>query len=700
MIPKDYLERVYAGFLGMNIGIRLGAPIEPLEWTFERIEEVYGDVRGYLKEYKTFSADDDANGPAFFIRALYDDAKSRELTAEDVGRAWLNYTRFGIGMFWWGGEGISTEHTAYMNLQRGILPPHSGSAEKNGLTLAEQIGGQIFVDTWGLLFPGNPESAADYAARAASVSHDKNGIYGARFIAACIAEAFQAESVMDVIVNGLKTIPSDSTYAKIVNEVIDYHWEHPEDFRACRNFLEENWGYDKYPGVCHIIPNAGVCILALLYGKGNFERTIEIAAMCGWDTDCNAGKIGTIVGVWNGIGKIPQHYRRPINDFIVLSSVSGYLNIMDIPTFSKELALLGCRLSKQPPPNGLISSFKENQIYFDFTLPGSTHGFQTDFPFKTFIRHNRDKGYQTRGSLEVFIDRMVEGEASKVFYKPFPRRKDFNDEKYKPSFAPKACSGQTVSMQLFLDKWQGEEFLVTPYVRNTFNEMDIKLESLPLHNQAWNKIEFTIPDTDGAIIDEVGFIIESPSPLLNRAFGKLYLDEFQIYGKSSYKIDFSKQAVEFQSVTPFAHHMGNVSLEQGEMRCFSDTECSSFTGNYYSKNYKYSATIKPLSGEHHSLIFRAEGIYRHYKAGFDGKNNVSLLVNDFGLTRLIEVPFTWRYGEEYRFEVICSENLIRFLIDGKQIFSMEDDRYQRGMFGFSVLGKGEALLSKAEIEEL
>lgn len=700
MIPKDYLERVYAGFLGMNIGIRLGAPVEPLEWTFERIEEVYGDVRGYLKEYKTFSADDDANGPVFFIRALYDDAADRELTAEDVGRAWLNYTRFGIGMFWWGGEGISTEHTAYMNLQRGTLPPHSGSAEKNGLTLAEQIGGQIFVDTWGLLFPGNPNKAADFAGKAASVSHDKNGIYGARFIAACIAEAFQAESVMDIVVSALNTIPFDSTYAKIVNEVIDFHWEHPDDFRACRIFLEENWGYDKYPGVCHIIPNAGVCILALLYGKGSFERTIEIAAMCGWDTDCNAGKIGTIVGVWNGIGKIPHHYRQPINDFIILSSVSGYLNIMDIPTFSKELSMLGYKLSNLHPPNELISSFKEDQIYFDFTLPGSTHGFQTDFPFKTFIRHNSSKGYQTKGSLELFIDRMVEGEASKVFYKPFHRRKDFNDEKYKPSFAPKACCNQTVSMQLFLDKWQGEEFQVTPYVRNTFNKMNMKLAPITLNNQAWNKIEFTIPDTDGAIIDEVGFIIESPSPLLKRAFGKLYLDEFQIYGKSSYKIDFSKQAVEFQSVTPFAHHMGSVSLEQEEMRCFSVTECSSFTGNYYSKNYKYSANVQPLSGEHHSLIFRAEGIHRHYKAGFEGKNNVSLLVNDFGLTRLIEVPFTWTYGKKYRFEVICSENVIEFLIDGNQIFSMENDRYQRGMFGFSVLGKGEALLSQAEIEEL
>lgn len=65
LIPEDYLERVYAGFLGMNAGIRLGAPVEPLEWTYERIHDVYGEINGYLKDYNVFSADDDANGPAF-----------------------------------------------------------------------------------------------------------------------------------------------------------------------------------------------------------------------------------------------------------------------------------------------------------------------------------------------------------------------------------------------------------------------------------------------------------------------------------------------------------------------------------------------------------------------------------------------------------------------------------------------------------
>ena len=223
MIPKQYVETVYAGFIGMNIGIRLGAPIEPVAWTYERIRDVYGDIRDYVKPYTTFAADDDANGPVFFIRALYDDATDRELEPEDVGKAWLNYAREGIGMFWWGGEDISTEHRAYVNLRKGIPAPRSGSIEVNGTEMAEQIGGQIFIDSWGLLFPGQAEKAADYAEKAASVSHDGNGLYGARFMAACIAKAFDASSMDEIIAEGLRMIPDDSTYARVVHAVMDFH---------------------------------------------------------------------------------------------------------------------------------------------------------------------------------------------------------------------------------------------------------------------------------------------------------------------------------------------------------------------------------------------------------------------------------------------------------------------------------------------
>ncbi|WP_338778560.1 ADP-ribosylglycohydrolase family protein [Metabacillus sp. FJAT-52054] len=688
MQTEQYLEKVYAGFLGMNIGIRLGAPVEPREWTYEKIRDVYGEIKGYIKDYQMFSADDDANGPVFFIRALLDDAVDRELEPQDVGRAWLNYCREGIGMLWWGGEQVSTEHRAYSNLKKGIPAPQSGSAEINGLVLAEQIGGQIFIDTWGLIFPGNPEKAAEYAEKAASVSHDGNGLYGARFIAACIARAFTADSMEEIIESGLAQIPEECEYARLAKAVISFYKRNPEDFRLCYHYVEEEWGYHKYPGECHIIPNAGVCILSLLYGNGNLARTVEIATMCGWDTDCNAGNVGTICGVFSGLQEIPPHYRKPINDTIVTSSVSGYLNILDIPTFVKELAMLKYQVDREEPPRHLKEAVKHGEVYFDFLLPGSTHGFRTNNPFKAILRHSRERGFQNKGSLEILFDRMISGDSSRIFWKPFYRREEFNDEKYKPVFSPKAYSGQTVSAQIFLDQWRGEKITLTPYVRDTYTKNEQYLPPIQLKNQSWQEAAFIIPDTKGSLIDEIGYKISSDSPTYNRAFGKLFIDEFHIHGAADYTIDFSKQCREFGSVTPFAHHRGEWSLEGDALICKSADSCSSYTGNYYSTDYSYSVDVTPIEGTSHLLLFRAQGIMRHYLAGFDGEGRISFIRNDFGYKKMETVSFEWEHGVTYTFRIECSGSSFHFFINNQSVLTAEDGLFTHGMYGFGFLSGG------------
>ena len=139
-MERETLEKLYAGLIGMDAGMRLGAPVENPFWTYERLQSYYGDIRGYLREQRYYTADDDVNGPLIFVRALADNAMPETLAPETVGETWLNYTRRGMGMFWWGGEDVSTEHRAYMNLRRGVKAPRSGSIEENGKTAAEQIG--------------------------------------------------------------------------------------------------------------------------------------------------------------------------------------------------------------------------------------------------------------------------------------------------------------------------------------------------------------------------------------------------------------------------------------------------------------------------------------------------------------------------------------------------------------------------------
>jgi ADP-ribosylglycohydrolase len=184
-LPPNYEEKVYAGVLGKIIGVYLGRPVE--QWTYEKIAEVWGEVDHYLPGKgggPLIATDDDITGTFTFLRTLEDEGYSRDITPEQVGNNWLNYTIERKTIFWWGGLGNSSEHTAYMRLKSGIKAPHSGSIATNGKVIAEQIGAQIFIDGWAMVAPGDPEFAVDLARRAASVSHDGEAIYGAQVVAA------------------------------------------------------------------------------------------------------------------------------------------------------------------------------------------------------------------------------------------------------------------------------------------------------------------------------------------------------------------------------------------------------------------------------------------------------------------------------------------------------------------------------------
>lgn len=696
MIQSDYLHRVYSGLLGMNIGIRLGAPVEPGAWTDERIKRFYGDITGYVKDFKNFAADDDANGPVFFLRAWGDRKHSGALTPADVADAWLNYTREGIGMFWWGGYGVSTEHTAYLNLKAGIEAPRSGSTATNGLIMSEQIGGQIFIDTWGLIFPGDAHNAAQYAMTAASVSHDGNGIYGAGFIAACIAKAFLTDNIDAIIDAGLAEIPADCTYAKVTAAVREHHRAHPDDWRSCLTLLQQQWGYDKYTGVCHMIPNAGVCVMSLLYGKA-LARGVEIATMAGWDTDCNAGNVGTILGVAGGIACVPDHYRKPINDGIVLSGISGYLNIQDIPTYAREVAAIGYAAMGEEVPQGLLIT--PGELHFDFSLPGSTHNLRLSGSNSCSLRHSDSVFNTGNGSAEMLFDRMSRGQRCKVYYKPFYRRDDFDDERYMPVFSPTAYPGQRVTMTVKADRMSGESIILNPYVRNSSTKQDILLEGMVIKDDAWREISFVIPQLDGAMTDEIGLLFEANSPAKNKDMGCLYIDSFHVTGKADYTISIAKQKKELASITPFSHNHGSWDIENGQMESMCLEHAEAMTGSYYMTDLSVTGELTPHTGTSHLVSARVQGALRGYYGGFSG-GSLAILRNDSGMTTLASCTFDRQYDRTYSVCLTTVGDKLTLSVDGKELLRATDSTHAYGMAGYAMYSLGRCGFGNMTITEL
>src|ERR1700733_7287926 len=367
-ISADYLERVYAGVLGKLIGVYLGRPFEG--WTYQRIMKELGLIEYYVHD--RFDAplvvtDDDVAGTFTFIRALEDYGVKPGLSAEEIGKAWLNSIVEQRSILWWGGNGNSTEHTAWLNLKRGVKAPHSGSIATNGRAVAEQIGAQIFIDGWALVAPGQPRLAAKFAEAAGSVSHDGEAVHAAKLLAAMEAEAFLSSDIDHLIDVGLSVIPGNSLIARLVADVRAWSVEFA-DWRDARQKIEDYYGYDKFPGNCHVVPNHALIILALLYSRGDFHRAMTIVNTCGWDTDCNSGNVGCLIGVMHGLKGLEggPDWRGPLADRTLISASDGGYAINDAARIAYDIANLGLQragLAALPPP-------KEG-AQFHFSLSGS-----------------------------------------------------------------------------------------------------------------------------------------------------------------------------------------------------------------------------------------------------------------------------------------------------------------------------------------
>ncbi len=350
-LPQDYVERVYAGVLGKLIGVYLGRPFEGA--SYEKILEDLGKIWYYVHEKRgvpLIVTDDDITGTFTFMRAMEDYGNSRDLSAKQIGHAWLNYLIEERTILWWGGLGNSTEHTAYLRLKHGIEAPDSGSIALNSQVVAEQIGAQIFIDGWAMMAPNDPVFAADLARRAGSVSHDGEAIYGAQGLAAMESQAF-VESDLDVLLDtGLSVIPQDSVIARMIRDLRALRQREP-DWQKAFLWLREHYGYDKYGGNVHMVPNHGVMILSLLYGDDDFQKTMMIVNTCGWDTDCNSGNIGCLMGIKNGLAGLESgpDYRGPVADRLYLPTADGGSAVTDAVIQTYKIVNMGRALQGMEP---------------------------------------------------------------------------------------------------------------------------------------------------------------------------------------------------------------------------------------------------------------------------------------------------------------------------------------------------------------
>lgn len=183
----------------------------------------------------------------------------------------------------------------------------------------EWIGAQIRIDHYAYYNAGDPLAAAKAAFSDANFSHTKNGIYGAMFCAALIAAAFTEKDIKRCIEIALSVIPQKSR----LYEDICFSVRIAEEAETEEDVYRKLWDRFRKLHPVHTNNNAAVCAASLIFGKGDYVKSVAMAVGAGWDTDCNGATVGSFMGALLGIEAIPGYLKNPLNDTLY-SSVCGF----------------------------------------------------------------------------------------------------------------------------------------------------------------------------------------------------------------------------------------------------------------------------------------------------------------------------------------------------------------------------------------
>lgn len=322
-ISRDELrDKLYAFWLGQMVGNIYGLPHEnqyidkPGPATFPY---GYSGNLERLKETDGAFSDDDTD--IEYIYLLQMEKHGPEPTYRQLTDAWLHHIR----------ERVWLANRAALGLMHfGYTPPYTGRKDLNPHWF--QIDPQLINEIWGATAPGMVTYAAQKSAWAARITNDDWGIEPTIHYGAMFAAAFFESDVKKLIDAGLAALPPNSRFATTINDVKRLYEEYPDDWQRARQEIAKKY-YHEEPLETRTIWNANLnaaCgILALLYGDGDFQRTLDLACAMGFDADNQAATMSGLLAVAGGTKVIPRNllypiaeWEKPFND--IYRNVSRY----------------------------------------------------------------------------------------------------------------------------------------------------------------------------------------------------------------------------------------------------------------------------------------------------------------------------------------------------------------------------------------
>ncbi|MGN0867086.1 MAG: ADP-ribosylglycohydrolase family protein [Oligosphaeraceae bacterium] len=653
MKESQRLHEIYAGVLGKVIGVYLGRPVEGM--TKEAIQKEVGFIDHYVARERGVPlvvADDDISGTFTFVRALEDSGLGVETSPVFFGETWLNYILEHLTILWWGGMGMSTENTAFLRLKAGIHSPESGSMKRNGKCVSEQIGGQIFIDGFGLVCPGRPGLAARLARMAAGVSHDGEAVHAAVVVAAMVSAAFTIKKMDRLLDIGVSFIPQDSLIAQVHRDVRQWCRE-DGDWEVTMGRIQEKYGYQRFGGGVHVVPNHALMVMAWCYGKDSFRKALAISVSAGWDTDCNGGNVGTVMGVLLGLDKICEEYdfRTPFADQVYIPTAEGTHSNTDCWRIARHMGRILDLLEDRAPA--------KPGAWLDFAAPGAVHGFRAAASDrkgdKVSLANPRGAG------LEIDAEaKSGDAKAEVVMELAAPAVRELPACSYRSMSVSPLYPGLQVTAAFQADL----PCVITPYitVMNHKGE-DSRICGEP--QKELSKVVFTVPEGDCLCVRQLGFLLEFPGA----AKGRAVLHSVEAGGEFRHAFPcLPSDAALYPGWILNADVVTDSFSDEKEALCHL---CSNgerryaVTGGMWWGNQSIQSHIRLHGAEVAGLVTCYQGT-RKYLSLTIRQGTLVLAQEFYGETILAKAPLPWGSEEARELRLECRDGVAVGYVDGKE----------------------------------
>ena len=295
---KEFFDKVYACWMGKNIGGTLGGPLEG------RMELM--DIKGYTQDFIEAVENDDLDLQLINLHCIEQYGGRADVNL--LSREWLEHVHFEYDEY---GHALT-------NMRRGIGYPKAGCFNN---FFTDCMGSPIRSEIWAVICAGMPDLAAYYAYHDASVDHaGGEGVYGEIFFAVLEAMAFVEKDKFVLIDKALSYLPADSTVRKAVELLLEcYH--KGMNWVDARQAILDAYAGDNFT----FAPiNIAFTLVGWLYEEG-FTKQMLTTINCGYDTDCTVATLGSLLGILYGTEYLDSYWTEPLGENIITSRpITGF----------------------------------------------------------------------------------------------------------------------------------------------------------------------------------------------------------------------------------------------------------------------------------------------------------------------------------------------------------------------------------------